>query len=137
MATEQKPEAQKPARKPRQPKMLHEVRQAGSTITLQGIDVKLKGMTPTQRAEHKVKEISGKLDTPCAEPVVIKFASPVAAKKFFDLNFLSAENVFIVDGAKTEWSSEHIDELASKIVDGEAGTVDSTEPTEDDESDDA
>ena len=130
MATEQKPEAQKPARKPRQPKMLHEVRQAGSTITLQG-------MTPTQRAAHKVKEISGKLDTPCAEPVVIKFASPVAAKKFFDLNFLSAENVFIVDGSKTEWSSEHIDELASKIVDGEAGTVDSTEPTEDDESDDA
>ena len=98
MATEQKPAAQPKPRKPRQPKMLHEVRQAGSTITLKGIDVKLKGMTPAQRTEHKVKEISGKLDTPCDQPVVIKFVSPVAAKKFFDLNFLSAENVFIVDG---------------------------------------
>lgn len=110
------PKPEKPARKPRAPKMVHEVVQEGATITLRGTDVVLANVTPVAREKHKIKEIEGKLNAPCAEPVIIRFASPAAARKFFDFNFSSEDDQFIIAGGKTDWTGEGLEEIAARFA---------------------
>lgn len=95
-------------KKERKPKEEHDVTQEGRHIVVRGSFVKVAKLTPSQRTQHGIKGIDGKLGVPCSEPVTITFKSPKAAEDFFDGCFNSDEGYEdLIDGnSKVRWYSE-------------------------------
>jgi hypothetical protein len=92
----------------------HYVLHEGSTITLSGKDVKLRPLTDESVAAHGIKSVTGAQGMPCEQQqVVLKFKSPAAAFKFFDLCLHAQDEAdeHIKSGGKTEWHSERMLEL--------------------------
>lgn len=83
----------------------HYVLQMGSEVTLSGKDVKLRPLTHELSVDHGIKQVIGAQGEPCVQPLIIKFKSPAAAEKFFDLclHAEEEEDEHIQAGNRTEW----------------------------------
>lgn len=102
-----------PPKAPKKPKMVHEVVQEGSTITLRGTDVQMQALSAEQQATYGIKTVEGVMGQPCAEPLVLRFKSPKAAEDFFAMCFnLEDEATSFIDaGGKTDWMCEDMSRM--------------------------
>ena len=98
----------------------HYVLHHGATITLNGRDVQLRPLDHEQSVKHGIKSVTGAQGMPCEQQqVVIKFKSPAAAFKFFDLCLHTEDEAdeYIKSGGRTEWHSERMLDLLAGRTD--------------------
>jgi hypothetical protein len=97
----------------RKPKETHEVVQDGRNIFVRGSFLTVAKLTPTQRKNFGIKDVDGRLGTPCSDEVVLTFKSPKAAEEFFDGCFNCDEGYegLIKGNSKVRWYGDAFNKM--------------------------
>jgi hypothetical protein len=87
--------------------------QDGRNIFVRGSFLTVAKLTPTQRKNFGIKDVDGRLGTPCNDEVVLTFKSPKAAEEFFDGCFNCDEGYegLIKGNSKVRWYGDAFNKM--------------------------